>query len=142
MNIKSILTKKGNKIVKISTGSTVEDAAKIMIESKVGAVLIVDDQFSPVGIFTERDNLKITAKGDVDVKSAIVDDYMSTNIVVGTPEDSVEETMSIMTEKRVRHLPIITDNGLAGVVSIGDMVKAVSEAYKVEIKYLKDYITS
>jgi CBS domain-containing protein len=142
MDIKSILNKKGNKIVKIASGSTVEAATKIMIESKVGAVLVVNDEFSPIGIFTERDNLKVTANGHLDPKLIRVDDCMTSDLVVGTPEDSVEETMALMTEKRVRHLPIVTDNGLAGVVSIGDMVKSVSEAYKTEIKYLKDYITS
>jgi len=142
MNIKSVLSKKGSKIIQIEAGTTIESAAKTMTDNKVGAVLIVDDKYSPVGIFTERDNLSITAMGDVDVKSAKVSDFMTRDLVVGAPEDSIEETMALMTEKHLRHLPVISENGLVGMVSIGDMVKSISEDYKSEIKHLKDYISS
>ncbi len=140
MFIRDILKKKGGDVVLIEAESRVVDAVRLMVDNKVGAVLVVGDNNKPLGIYTERDNLRLTARDDVDIKDAIIDDHMSRDLVVGLVGHKVEEAMAVMTEKRVRHLPVLEDGKLVGLVSIGDLVKAASEKYKTEIHYLHQYI--
>ncbi len=141
MFIQDVLKAKGGEVVEISSGGNVVDAVRLMVAKKVGAVLVVDIDRNPLGIFTERDNLRITAAENVDPGAAVVDDYMSRDLVVGLPADKVEEAMAVMTDQRVRHLPILEEGKLIGLVSIGDLVKATSEKYRTEARYLHQYIT-
>ncbi len=141
MILRDILNRKGTRVVSVKTGATVYDAVSTMVENKVGAVLVVDDSNTPLGIFTERDNMKLSIRENLNLKELTVDDFMtSENLVVGLPGDSVEEAMKVMTDKRVRHLPVVSDGLLVGLVSIGDVVKAVTDKFVAEIHYLKNYI--
>lgn len=140
MLIRDIIARKGNKVVTVSPGTSVRKGVDTMVQKKLGAVIITKGA-EVLGIFTERDNLRITADESVELGNAIIDDHMSKNLVIGLPSDSVETAMAVMTEKRVRHLPIIADGLLVGIVSIGDVVKAVAEKHEAEIHYLKNYIS-
>lgn len=140
MILTDILKRKGNRVIHISPGTSIGDAAKVMVENKIGAVLITDDEQRPIGIFTERDNLRVVADKTIDLSSVIVDDCMTRDVIVGMLTDSVEEAMALMTEQRVRHLPIVSEGLLVGLVSIGDVVKAVATKYDREIQYLHNFI--
>ncbi|MBD3167494.1 CBS domain-containing protein [bacterium] len=141
MLIHDILKQKGDRIVSVNPGTTVYDAVQTMVENKVGAVLVVQDGNKPVGIFTERDNLRITVKDDCDPENETVDQHMtSENLVVGLPSDTVEEAMKVMNDRRVRHLPVVEDGKLIGLVSMGDVVRWTAEKFQSQVHYLKDYI--
>jgi CBS domain-containing protein len=140
MLIKDILEKKGTQVRTIPPGTPVRQAAREMVEHKVGAVVIAEGS-KVLGIFTERDNLRLTAQGPYSPDETTIDGSMTTDVVVGLPSDSIEAAMAVMTEKRVRHLPIISDGLLVGIVSIGDVVRAISEKQKAEIHYMRDYIS-
>lgn len=140
MLIRDILEKKGTQVHTAPPGTTIRQAAKQMVEQKVGAVVIAKGD-KVLGIFTERDNLRLTSEGPYSPDETIVDDHMTKDVVVGLPGDSVDNAMSVMTEKRVRHLPILSDGLLVGIVSIGDVVKAKNDKQEVEIRHMKDYIS-
>lgn len=140
MLIKDILEKKGTAVHTVLPGTTIRQAAREMIDHKVGAVVIAEGS-KVLGIFTERDNLKLTSEGPYSPDQTTIDGHMSKDVVVGLPSDSIEEAMAVMTEKRVRHLPIISDGLLVGLVSIGDVVRATSDKQKAEIHYMRDYIS-
>jgi CBS domain-containing protein len=93
-----------------------------------------------VGIITERDILRACAAGKAPLERQHVQDVMSSNPVVGRPNDSVEDTMGVMTDRRIRHLPVLDGGMLAGLVSIGDLVKAQHDAMTMENHYLKSYL--
>ncbi len=139
MLLKDILLKKSPKVISVQTGTQVIDAVKVMVENKIGAVIIVDGE-NIIGIFSERDHLKATATGTPHPGTTIIDDYMTRDLVVGLNSDTVEAAMAMMTEKRVRHLPIMDNEKLVGIVSIGDVVKAVASKQESELRYLKDYV--
>ncbi|MFH0882260.1 MAG: CBS domain-containing protein [bacterium] len=140
MLIKDILEKKGTQVRTVPLGTSVRQAAREMIEHKVGAVVIAEGS-KVLGIFTERDNLRLTSTGPYSPDETTIDGSMTSDVVVGLPSDSIEAAMAVMTEKRVRHLPIISDGLLVGIVSIGDVVRAISEKQKAEIHYMRDYIS-
>lgn len=139
MLIKNILEKKGASVHTVGTDTTIRTAAKEMRDHKVGAVVISDGDVVK-GIFTERDNLRLTAEGPYSPDQTMVKDHMTTDVVVGLPGDTIEQAMAVMTEQRVRHLPILSDGMLVGLVSIGDVVRAVSEKQQAEIHHMRDYI--
>ena len=95
-----------------------------------------------MGIITERDILRASAAEERTFESTMVEELMSTDLVTGTPEDSISDTMGLLTEKRIRHLPILENNQLIGVISIGDVVKAQYAKLSIENHYLKAYIRS
>lgn len=139
MLLKEVLEKKGYSIVQVPAGSMVRDVLRHMVEHKVGAVIVVDKN-NPVGIFTERDALRAASQEDIDLGKTAVDEFMTREMVCGLPGEKVEDAMSVMTEKRLRHLPIVEDGSIRGVVSIGDVVKAAVDIHKTEVHYLKNYI--
>ena len=139
--VEKILEGKGREILSIDADATVYDAAKRMIDANVGAMLVsVDGRIS--GIVTERDYLRrVTLEGRSD-KETPVREIMSSPLIVVSPDTSVEECMSLMTERRIRHLPVAEHGEIVGVVSIGDVVKFTSKLQSVQIQYLTEYITA
>jgi signal-transduction protein with cAMP-binding, CBS, and nucleotidyltransferase domain len=139
--VEKILEGKGREVLSIDADATVYDAAKRMIDANVGAMLVsVDGRIS--GIVTERDYLRrVTLEGRSD-KETPVREIMSSPLIVVSPDTSVEECMSLMTERRIRHLPVAEHGEIAGVVSIGDVVKFTSKLQSVQIQYLTEYITA
>jgi CBS domain-containing protein len=138
-SIAQILKIKGNDVWSIRSDATVYDALVLMAEKGVGALVVIDDG-ELVGIFTERDHArKVDLEGRCSQKVA-VSKVMSEDICYITPETSVDEAMSIVTESRRRHLPVMEGDQLVGLASIGDLVKASLDEKDFVIKQLKKYI--
>ncbi|MFT2009835.1 CBS domain-containing protein [Pontibacter sp. 13R65] len=139
--VRHILQKKGHAILTIDPNSTVYSALELMVENNVGALMVMDaDRF--VGIFTERDYArKVILKGKAS-KETLIKEIMSEHPATVSPNNTVEECMQLMTQKYIRHLPVLEDNSLVGLISIGDVVKYLIEEQKFIIENLEHYITS
>ena len=140
-SVSEILEGKGGHVVRIQGEATVFDAVRRMVEANVGAVLVTNgDEIE--GIFTERDYLRRIAAEEREARETSVRDVMSAPVIVITPDTTVDEGMALMTDRRIRHAPVVSDGELVGMISIGDLVKHTSEAQSFQIKYLTDYITA
>jgi CBS domain-containing protein len=138
--LSAILEEKSSEVLQIDGGATVFEAITKMVDANVGSLLVTEDG-EIVGIMTERDYLRrVTLQGRTD-KETPVRDIMSSPLVVATPETLIDECMAMMTDRRIRHLPVVDDGAVVGVVSIGDLVKFRAKEQAFEIKYLTDYIT-
>jgi CBS domain-containing protein len=139
--VSDILGDKGSNVLSIEAASSVFEAVQEMVEANVGSLLVTDGG-DIVGIVTERDYLRrVTLEGRTDRETA-VGEIMTAPLVVVTPETDIDECMAIMTNRRIRHLPVVRDGDVVGVVSIGDVVKFKSKQQSFEIQYLTDYITA
>lgn len=137
--VRDILEAKGGDVLRVEPDATVFEAIARMVDHGVGSVLVCRGN-EILGIFTERDYLaKIALKGRSS-RETRVDEVMSAQIICVGQEHDVADVLAIMTEARVRHLPVMDDRGLAGLVSIGDCVRQVSRDREVHIRYLTDYI--
>jgi CBS domain-containing protein len=139
--VKEILDEKGHDVLQIDEDASVLDAVKQMVEAGVGS-LLVTRAGEVAGIFTERDYLRRMTLEGRDDKDTAVREVMSSPLVVVTPENTIDECMAMMTDRRIRHLPVVEGSDVVGVVSIGDIVKFKSKQQSFEIKYLTDYITA
>ena len=138
--VQSILEAKGNQVISISPETLVSTALELMAEKNIGAMVVVKDG-TLVGIFSERDFArKVVSKGKA-VLDGIVKDFMTSIVFTVTPEQSIEDCMAAMTAKRIRHLPVLDNQRLTGVVSIGDVVKAIISEKEHLIQHLENYIT-
>ncbi|HDZ84545.1 MAG TPA: CBS domain-containing protein, partial [Nitrospirae bacterium] len=136
-----VLQTKGGDIWSVSPKATVFEALQVLADKDVGALPVIENN-KLVGMFSERDYArKIILKGKSS-KEEKVGDLMTTRIYSITPDMSVEECMALMTESRVRHIPVFEDNKLIGIVSIGDVVNAIIKDQKITIQDLENYITS
>ena len=142
MNLKDVLAAKGSRVVTVSAKSSVAEAIRTMHAQKVGAVLVPDADGCPVGIFTERDVVRMFASGDRELERLPVEARMTCAIVLGKLSMSVDEALGLMTEGRFRHLPVIEDGKLLGMVSIGDLVKIRLDETAQEAQALRAYIAS
>jgi CBS domain-containing protein len=139
--VSDILDQKGRTVLEIEADETVLDAVRRMVEANVGSLLVTEGG-RVVGIFTERDYLRRVALEGRDDEATAVRAVMSSPLVVVTPETPIDECMAVMTDRRIRHVPVVSDSDVIGLVSIGDLVKHRTEQQSFEIKYLTDYITS
>ena len=141
-DVAKVLEGKGSEVLQIEASATVFDAIKRMVESNVGALLVTDGG-RVTGIVTERDYLRrVTLEGHTE-EETLVREIMSAPLVYVTPETTVEECMAVMTERRIRHVPVFADGReLVGIVSIGDLVKFQSKEQSFQIKFLTEYIES
>ncbi len=142
MKLEEVLSAKGRRVVTVPAKSSVADAIRTMHAEKVGAVLVPDAEGCPVGIFTERDVVRLYADGDRDLDTLAVESRMTCSIVVGRLSMSVDEALGLMNERRFRHLPVVEDGRLLGLVSIGDLVKVKLEETAQEAQALRAYIAS
>jgi CBS domain-containing protein len=142
MLVKELLAKKGHHVYKIGPKQSVFEAIKIMTEKNIGALLVMDGDVL-MGVISERDYLnKVIVKGRAS-KDTHVNEIMSGNVISVSGHDNIEKCMSIMTEYKFRHLPVVDeDNHVEGVLSIGDLVKSIIDQQKNEINNLKQYIQS
>ncbi|MGW8193480.1 MAG: CBS domain-containing protein [Desulforhopalus sp.] len=140
MKVKEILEAKGSRVVTIEGDTKILDAMSIFSANRVGSLLIVDKNSDILGIIGARDVLMAVINYYKELESMSVDQIMTTNLIVGSEEDKVDYILAIMTENRIRHVPIVEGKQLKGIVSIGDVVKAQLKETHVENKYLKDYI--
>jgi CBS domain-containing protein len=138
-SVADLLHAKGTQVWVVAPDQTVLDALRVMADKEVGALLVTSGE-KVVGILSERDYArKIVLKGKSS-ESTPVADVMSSEVTSVSPRQSIEECMAVMTEKRIRHLPVIDEGKLVGIVSIGDLVKAVIEDQKFQISQLEHYI--
>lgn len=140
MKVKEILATKGSRVVTVAKESSVIDAMSIFSANRVGSLLVVDKDSKILGIIGARDVLMAVINHLDNIKTLTVEKIMTTNLIVGTPDDSIDYLLTIMTENRIRHIPIIENKELKGLVSIGDVVKSQLKETHAENKYLKDYI--
>jgi CBS domain-containing protein len=139
--VADILETKGRNVLTIPGSATVFEAIETMVEANVGS-LLVDDRDGGLGIITERDYLRRVTLQGRDERTTPVREIMSSPVIYVTPDTEVEECMALMTERRIRHLPVVGDDGLVGVISIGDLVKFRSQEQSFQIRYLTEYITA
>ena len=139
--VKDILATKGCDVWSIEPGAWVYDAMKLMADKGIGALLVMEGQ-KLVGIISERDYArKIILQGRAS-RSTEVREIMTSRVFYTEPERNIEECMALMTEKRIRHLPVIEAGQVSGVISIGDLVKAIIAEQKFIIEQLERYISS
>ncbi len=139
--VKDILVTKGSNVITIDRKQTVYDAILLMDTHHIGS-LVVTDQGELAGVITERDYAcKIIVKGKQS-KTTNVEEIMSENLVVARPATTMNECMALMTDKRIRHLPVLEDGKLVGLISIGDVVKEVIDEQNFMIEQLESYIHS
>ena len=140
-HVSDILQSKGRDVLGIDGSATVLDAVAKMVEGNVGALLVYDGERLE-GIVTERDYLRRVTMQGRDERTTPVREIMTTEVAYVGPEASIDECMAVMTERRIRHLPVLTgDREVVGIVSIGDVVKFQSTEQQVQIRFLTEYIT-
>lgn len=142
--IAEILAEKSGDVIRIDGGATVFDAVKAMVEANVGALLITDGEHGEkiTGIFTERDYLRRIAVEGRRSRDTSVSEVMSSPVLVVTQETTVEEAMALMSDRRIRHVPVVEEGELVGMISIGDLVKFTSQKQSYQIQYLTEYISA
>ena len=136
-----ILDEKGHEVLRIDAGASVLEAVEQMVEANVGS-LLVTDRGDDVGIVTERDYLRRVALSGRTDEEIGVREIISSPLIVATRDTTVDECMALMTDRRIRHVPVVDGDKVVGIVSIGYLVKFTSRRQSFEIKYLTDYITS
>jgi len=139
--IARVLEHKGSDVVTVSPETTVVVAVQRMNERRIGALLVTDGGRRPVGIFTERDVLVRVVAAKLDPTTTPVHEVMTRNPVVVRPTMTVNEAMRVITERRCRHLPVIDDTGLRGLISIGDLMSWLVRHQQRTIDDLHDYVT-
>jgi CBS domain-containing protein len=141
--VAKILEEKGGSVIRIDGDATVLEAVQAMVEANVGALLVTGTDANEVeGIFTERDYLRRVAVQGLGERETPVRAVMTTPVVVITPETEVEEAMALMTDRRIRHVPVVSEDTLVGMISIGDLVRLQSEQQSFQIRYLTEYISA
>jgi len=138
-SIRDILREKGTTIRSVAPDETVFDAIRQMAEHGIGALLVIEDD-KPVGLFSERDYSRKVILHGLRSKETAVKTIMSSPVLTISPDASVQEGLSIMTERYIRHLPVVDGSGVIGMVSIGDLVKAVIQDQQELIEQLESYI--
>jgi CBS domain-containing protein len=138
--LSEILDEKGTEVLQIEADASVFEAVKRMVEANVGSLVTEGGEIT--GIVTERDYLRRVARERRTDKEASVREIMSSPLIVVTPQTTIDECMALMTDRRIRHLPVVDGGEVVGVVSIGDVVKFKSNRQSFEIQYLTDYITT
>jgi len=140
MKVSDILKTKGSNVYSITSGLTVLDALKIMGEKNVGALLVIEDE-QLLGIISERDYArKIVLKGKSS-QDTLIKEIMTEKVICVSPDDNIEKCMELMSGKKIRHLPVVNDEKVTGVISITDVVTAIIEAQKETISHLQNYIS-
>ena len=142
MTIQTILNDKGAGVIAIDAAQSVNEALRVMNRQQIGALVVAGSEQGCRGIFTERDVMRALAQDGASVLEESVAKHMTERPQSIAPETSVDEAMEIMTEKRFRHLPVMADNTLCGIVSIGDLVNYRIHQSEMEANALKQYIAS
>jgi CBS domain-containing protein len=139
--VSAVLRRKGDrKVLSISPDASVYDAIAMMAENSIGALLVISNGLL-VGILSERDYARKVVLQSRSSKDTHVSDIMSTPVITVSPAHTVEECMRLMTDKRIRHLPVVDGSTIAGIVSIGDLVRSVITVQGETIQYLQQYIS-
>lgn len=139
--VKNLLKKKGNVVHSVSPSSSVFDALKVLEDKNLGALVVVEDE-TLIGIFTERDYARKVILRGHSSKDTCIKDIMTGRPIFVTPQNTIDDCMQIMTDKHIRHLPVLDNGNIVGVISIGDLVKFIIEEKNDIIENLQQYIAS
>ena len=137
--VSQMLMVKGSGVYTIAPGATVLDALELMAEKDVGALVVIEED-EIAGIFSERDYARKIALKGRSSRDTPLRDVMTADVICVTPLQTADKCMAIMTDKRIRHLPVLEEGHLAGIISIGDVVKTIMNEQRVMINHLEDYI--
>jgi CBS domain-containing protein len=140
MKISTILATKGAAVVTIRADQSLKEASRLLAGHRIGALIVVSEAGALIGILSERDIVRLAADHD-DVLNRQVAEAMTQAVMTGTPQDDLQAVLQTMTDRRFRHLPILDRGSLAGIISIGDLVKAQLDEYEGEIDSLQTQIT-
>lgn len=141
MRVREILRSKGSDVATVGPDDTIADAVRTLSEQRVGALVVSSGDGAVDGVISERDVVR-HLHGSEDTLDRPVRDLMTVEVVTCGQDDTIAELMGLMTERRIRHLPVIDDEQLVGIVSIGDVVKARLHELEDERRHLEDYITT
>jgi CBS domain-containing protein len=142
MKISSLLAQKGSAVATISRDATIREAVAELGSKRIGALVVSEDGDHIEGIISERDVVRGLAESGAALLDVQVSSIMTEDVFSSGPEDDAETLMSVMTERRIRHVPIVEDQRLCGIVSIGDVVKSRIDALEKDRKELVDYINA
>ena len=141
MKIKDILKVKGAKVWTVKSNQTIHDAVHALVGQNIGALLVSDEKTGKIaGIISERDIVRACYSRIKNLDSALVKDLMTKKMTTASPDDDINDVMAAMTDKRVRHIPVMEEGVLVGLVSIGDVVKALLQDSEHQIRALKEYM--
>ncbi len=142
ITLKNVLDGKSNSagVIYVDENATLLSATQTMCDAQVGAVLVKSSAGEPVGIISERDILRFCAKQHAELDKVAIKEIMTRDLIVGTLDSRVTDAQSIMTEKKFRHMPVVDNGKVVGMISIGDLVRVKLEETDVEVKYLRNYI--
>jgi CBS domain-containing protein len=142
MTIAAILRGKGSQVHTLTRSQTILDASRELNDRKVGALVVLDDEGAPCGILSERDIVRLVAEHGVPGLALKVQDAMTRSIQFAQPEETVDAALGRMTDRRIRHLPVLSGGKLAGVVSIGDLVKKKIDDALAEADAVREFFTA
>lgn len=142
MKVSNLLATKGHDVATISQESTVSDALAILKERRIGALVVTGATAPLVGIFSERDAVRALATNSAEALAFTVAQLMTSDVAVCDEDTSVTHLMGMMTERRIRHVPVVDEGRLVGLVSIGDVVKARFDELELDKKELLDYVSA
>lgn len=137
--VEDVLARKGTAVITIPATDSVLDAARLMNDRGIGGVLVIEDAHL-VGVFTERDVLRRVVAEQRDPATTPVRDVMTSAVISCTPQTSLEECSAVMTTRRIRHLPVVTDGGVCGIVTSGDLMAFQVADQQATIEYLHGYV--
>jgi CBS domain-containing protein len=139
MKIRELLNEKGYDVVTVPPSFPIQDAMKLLVEHNIGSVVVATEKVVE-GILTERDILRLAAEKSTNMAAMKVEEVMTRDVVVALLDDTVDDVMELMTQNRIRHLPIVDQGWMQGILSIGDVVNALRKKVEVENTYMRDYI--
>jgi len=142
MQVSVLLQSKGTEVVTVRPESTIAEVAIVLAEHRIGAVVVTEDGRTIDGVLSERDIVRALARPDETMLAATARSLMTTEVVTCEPDTTLDDLMSTMTVRRIRHVPVLVDGHLAGVVSIGDVVKHHIATLEHEKQAMHDYISN
>jgi len=142
MLVKEILNSKQKKVVTATAETSIKTAMKLLLTNRISSLPVVDGSQQLVGIISDKDIFKKIYESPVDYRVFNVGQLMTVDVIVGIPEDELSYIAGLMTNNRIRHIPIVDKKQLIGIVSVGDIVKTQMEHIEIENRYLKQYLAS
>lgn len=141
MQVSVLLQSKGTEVVTVRPEATIAEVAIVLAEHRIGAVVVTAEDRSIAGVLSERDIVRALARPDDAMLAATAQSLMTSQVVTCEPDTTLDELMSTMTERRIRHVPVVVEGSLAGLVSIGDVVKHHIATLEHEKQAMQDYIS-
>ncbi|PIW29610.1 MAG: histidine kinase [Rhodospirillales bacterium CG15_BIG_FIL_POST_REV_8_21_14_020_66_15] len=141
MNVKHILERKGSAVTTIKPGATIAEAARMLTEARIGAVVVSEDGATINGILSERDIVRVIGTDGPSALTRPVTTAMTANVITCKPDDRINILMGMMTQRRIRHLPVAENGRMTGLISIGDVVKERMDEIEADATAMRDYIT-